>query len=361
MSEDKRHKGSKDRKKKTVGSRDPIWSYRGHDLGSGEFTTAMVHLFRAEINRANVWRTRLDSTTNWAIVTTAAAVSFGFSEAQGNHIVLLLGSMLVAILLSIESRRYRYYELWSSRVRLMETDFFATMLVPPFHPSSDWGESLAENLLQPHYTVSIFEALGRRLRRNYIWIFMVLLLAWLAKLWLHPQPTPHVGEFVGRAAIAFIPGGLVMLGYCAFFLFLLIFALGTARLQQATGEVLPAWSEQPVREEGAEAPAGGKTKEPKETAWFRRSRRRAQYLCLIITDKAQDVSNAILADMHRGVTALQGVGMYSGKEHEVLMSALTVTEVPQLKSIVAGIDPSAFVVVSPAQEILGRGFLAFET
>lgn len=360
MAADKERTQGKGREKRTEAEQGPIWSYRGHDLGSGEFTTAMVHLFRAEINRANVWRTRLDSTTNWAIVTTAAAVSFGFSEAQGNHIVLLLSSLLVTILLYIESRRYRYYELWSSRVRLMETDFFATMLVPPFHPSSDWGESLAENLLQPHFTVSLFEALGRRLRRNYIWIYVILLLAWLAKLWLHPQPTTQLGQFISRASIGLIPGALVMLAYGAFFLFLLLFALVTARLQQATGEVLPTLTEAVGPIDSEKTPIGEESKEPKETAWFRRSRRRAQVLCLIITDEARGVSDAILADMHRGVTALQGVGMYSGKEHEVLMCAVTVTEVPQLKSIVAGIDPSAFVVVSPAQEVLGRGFIAFE-
>jgi hypothetical protein len=41
---------------------EPVWSYRGYHLGPGEFTTAMVHFFRAEVNRANVWRQpRLDN------------------------------------------------------------------------------------------------------------------------------------------------------------------------------------------------------------------------------------------------------------------------------------------------------------
>jgi uncharacterized membrane-anchored protein YitT (DUF2179 family) len=49
--------------------------------------------------------------------------------------------------------------------------------------------------------------------------------------------------------------------------------------------------------------------------------------------------------------------MYSGKAHQVLMSAVTVTEVEQLKSLVRQVDPAAFVVVTPAQEVLGRGFV----
>ena len=42
----------------------------------------MVHFFRAEVHRANIWRQRLDTTTNWAVVTTGAAISFAFSEPQ---------------------------------------------------------------------------------------------------------------------------------------------------------------------------------------------------------------------------------------------------------------------------------------
>jgi uncharacterized membrane-anchored protein YitT (DUF2179 family) len=60
--------------------------------------------------------------------------------------------------------------------------------------------------------------------------------------------------------------------------------------------------------------------------------------------------------MKRGITALPGTGMYSGQAHTVLMCVLTVTEVAQLKALVSAEDPQAFVVVSPAQEVLGRGF-----
>ncbi len=120
-----------------------VWTYRGYKLRASEFTTAMVHFFRAEIQRANVWRSRLDTTTNWAVVTTGVAVSVAFAQ-QGNHIVILMNLVLITLFLTIEARRYRYYELWSYRVRLMETDFFAAMLVPPFHPSADWAEGLAE-------------------------------------------------------------------------------------------------------------------------------------------------------------------------------------------------------------------------
>ena len=120
-------------------SSEPVWTYRGYQLRPSEFTTAMVHFFRAEVQRANVWRQRLDTTTNWAVITTGAAISFAFSRTLAeDHKVIILNVLLVTLFLYIEARRDRYYELWSYRVRLMETDFFAAMLVPPFHPAPDW-------------------------------------------------------------------------------------------------------------------------------------------------------------------------------------------------------------------------------
>ena len=79
-------------------------------------------------------------------------------------------------------------------------------------------------------------------------------------------------------------------------------------------------------------------------------------MALIITSKAESVAGRILSDLGRGVTALAGKGMYTGQERSVLICALTVTEVHNLKAAVNKEDPNAFVVVSAAQEILGRGF-----
>ena len=89
-------------------------------------------------------------------------------------------------------------------------------------------------------------------------------------------------------------------------------------------------------------------------------KRRRQLLALIITDKAKEVSNRIMTDLKRGVTSMQGKGMYTGKDRSILMCALTVTEAHALKSAVAKEDPRAVVIVSPAQEILGGGFAPLE-
>ncbi len=316
----------------------------------------MVHFFRAEVQRANVWRQRLDTTTNWAVVTTGAAISFAYSRTDvADHRLIILNVLLVTLFLYIEARRYRYYELWSYRVRLMETDFFATMLVPPFHPAPDWAESLAENLLHPQFPISLLEALGRRMRRNYLWIYVILGLAWLSKVWLHPSPATSWQEFLSRAAIGNVPGRVVLAAGIVVNGLLLLIGLLTVGLQRASGEVLPRYGDlhlPGLLARGAEAREGARG----WRAWFRPSRQRQKLLAYIITDQPEAVSDRILHQMNRGVTALAGTGMYTHRSHSILMCALTVTEVTQLKILVSEADRSAFVVVSPAQEILGKGF-----
>lgn len=337
---------------------EPVWTYRGYRLRGGEFTTAMVHLFRAEVQRANIWRQRLDTTTNWAVVATGAAISFVFTQVESPHVVMPLNIILVTLFLTIEARRYRYYELWSYRVRLMETDFFASMLVPPFHPSPEWSEALAENLLHPHFPISTLEAFGRRLRRNYLWIYAVIGGAWMAKLWLFPFVAASLNQFVQRAAIGTLPGQLVLLIALLYYAGLILISLATVGLQQSAGEVLPRYGAL-ADSIAARLAATGRTAAGMR-AWYRPTRQRQQLLTFIITDRAQLVADRILKDMGRGVTSLSGTGMYTGASHSVLMIALRVTEVPQLKALVSEEDPNAFVVVSPAQEVFGKGFTPLE-
>ena len=330
---------------------EPVWTYRGYRLRTSEFVTAMVHFFRAEVQRANVWRQRLDTTTNWAVVATGATLSVAFSQPDIHHGIIILNTLLVIWFLFIEARRYRYYELWSYRVRLMETDFYAAMLVPPFHPSPEWAESLAENLLSPRFPISIWEAFGRRLRRNYFWIFLILYASWVAKIWLFPQPAATLDEFIQRSSVGPISGEIMILLGFGLYGFLMVVALATINMTHATGEVLPRFGEDTLT--SIFTPEG---KLKGLHAFFAPAHRRKQLMALIITSKAEAVANRILSDLGRGITALTGKGMYTGEERSVLICALTVTEVHNLKHAVAKEDPNAFVVVSAAQEILGRGF-----
>lgn len=323
----------------------------------------MVHFYRAEIQRSNTWRTRLDNTTNWAVVTASAAISFALSSPANHYSVLILNTLLVTIFLWIEARRYRYYELWSHRARLLETDFFAAMLVPPFTPHAEWAEGLAESLLTPEFPISMWEAFGRRFRRNYVWIFAALAAAWALKSYLHPSPAASWTELIGRSALGPIPGW-TMVGIGVLFNGLLVLTgFLTAGLTQASGEVLPKVEDIPVISGLWRSMEINETDSPDKTARARppRRRRRRQLLAMIVTNKPQEVADRIIREMRRGATALHGQGVYSGNEREVLMVALTVTEIAHLKAVTCNEDPGAFVIVVPAQEVLGRGFRPLNT
>jgi uncharacterized membrane protein len=208
-------------------------------LSPAEFNTAMVHFYRGEVQRSNTWRNRLDTTTNWAVITAGATLSFAFSSTANPHFVIPINSVLVAFFLFMEARRYRYYEIWSSRVRVIETGYFARMLSPQSTIDKEWAEHLAADLITPHFTISEWEAVGRRLRRNYLWIFMLLAISWNLKVYLHPHPATSFDEFLSRASVGLMPGSLIFLVGVIFNLGLFIFAIATVRLREATGEILP--------------------------------------------------------------------------------------------------------------------------
>ncbi len=209
-------------------------------MAPAEFNTAMIHFYRGEVQRSNTWRNRLDTTTNWAVLTAGATLSFVFGSATNAHFVIPINSILVAIFLLMEARRYRYYEIWSSRVRVIETGYFAQMLAPESVPLDEgWAEHLAADLITPHFTISEWEAIGRRLRRNYLWIFALLALSWNLKVYLHPLPARDFNAFIDRATVGIVPGWLVFVVGVLFNAAIAIFAIGTVRLREATGEVLP--------------------------------------------------------------------------------------------------------------------------
>jgi uncharacterized membrane protein len=209
-------------------------------LSTSEFNTAMVHFYRGEVQRSNVWRNRLDATTNWAVITAGATLSFVFSSPDNPHFAIPINSILVAIFLFMEARRYRYYEVWASRVRVLETGYFAPMLShQTIPPDKEWADHLSADLISPHFTISEWEAIGRRLRSNYMWIFMLLALSWTLKVYIHPFPAPSLETFVQRAQVGLAPGWLVILVGLLFNALMMILAIATLKLKDAASEVLP--------------------------------------------------------------------------------------------------------------------------
>lgn len=80
------------------------------------------------------------------------------------------------------------------------------------------------------------------------------------------------------------------------------------------------------------------------------------HMVYIVSESAEEISREIFKDMNRGVTGLQAVSMYHTKEKIVLLCVIRKVQLPKLKKIVHRIDGEAFVIISDAREILGKGF-----
>jgi len=173
---------------------------------------ALAHLYRGEVYRSTVWRTRLDNTTNWAVVTTGIALSATYASPGASPLPLVLVGLLVVVFLMFEARRYRFFNVWRARARLLETDFFVPILLGHgVQPNGAWAELLAKDYRDPRYHISLVLAVGRRLRRSYAPILIIQAVAYYAKLVIHPAAIQSLSELWERAAIGPVPGQLVVL------------------------------------------------------------------------------------------------------------------------------------------------------
>ncbi|TIO11664.1 MAG: DUF2270 domain-containing protein, partial [Mesorhizobium sp.] len=217
-------------------------------LTSSEFATTMSHFHRAEIGRMAGWRDRLDRTSNWAITVVAAMLSVSLSTPSAHHGVLLFAMLLITLLLWIEARRYRFFDVYRARVRQFERYYFAQIFSPQPDFASNWLAILGEGLRSPRFLISQRAALVRRLRRNYVFMYTILMLAWVLKI-----TTPSLqreGSPIGFSAslldtfrvatLGPIPGVVVVCGVVVFYLAM----LAAAFLMRADdGELFLEYSE----------------------------------------------------------------------------------------------------------------------
>src|SRR5690606_31821687 len=91
-------------------------------------SAVLVHFYRALVTHMDVWRQRMDATTNWAAATTAAMVTFSFSTPDSLHFTLLLAAGFDVMFLLMESRRYQIFDVWRRRFRLLNRYIIAPEL-----------------------------------------------------------------------------------------------------------------------------------------------------------------------------------------------------------------------------------------
>ena len=184
-----------------------------------EMVTVIAHYYRGELGRMAGWRDRIDRTSNWAITVVAAMLSLSLSTPTAHHSLVLFAMLLITLLLMIEARRYRFFDVYRERVRLLERHYFANAFNPGGESDESWMEGLASDLKSPSFNISLLSAMTRRLRRNYVWLYLILLLAWLLKIstpLLQPEGV-HVGwreplmNVLSSAAAGPVPGWVVVL------------------------------------------------------------------------------------------------------------------------------------------------------
>ena len=356
------HTNSQTTETKEAAHLEGLWQFAGQGLRASDFNTAMVHFYRAEVARSNTWRKRLDITTNWAVITTGAALTFTFGTIDNTHLIIIADTLLVLFFLFIEARRYRYYELWTYRVRLMETQFYAGLLSPPFVPGSDWADKIVASLRNPTFPIGLAEAFGRRYRRNYAPIFLILALGWVVKIAIHPISVPSLIDFIQRAKVGGISGGAVILTGILVHATLMLIGLFTFSLHKSPGEVFDSseltWKRRLGR---LFRLAAWETLEVDLHHLPLRIRAKPhEQLVYVITDNDEAISAAVFKELGRGVTRLEGTGMYTGKPHYVLLCVYYSNQAQLFKQIVRRVDPNAFVIITDTRDVRGFGFRPLE-
>jgi uncharacterized membrane protein len=196
---------------------------------TSDTVNSLIHLYRGELGRMVSYRVRLDTTTNWAIVTNAGVVTLAFGNTETSHAVFIVAMLLTFYFLQLETRRYRLYELSHQRVRLLEQRFYPAMILDQH--DQGWHNDLVAQLRTPRLPVSHFKALGLRLWRNYLWLQLGLLLLWLVKLGLF-QPEMFLRGSFEAASLGNLPGKVVVLLVLAYQMSLVGIALWASSFKE---------------------------------------------------------------------------------------------------------------------------------
>jgi uncharacterized membrane protein len=178
----------------------------------------LVHFYRAVVAHMDVWRQRMDATTNWAAATSAGMITFAFSTPSSPHFVLLLALGFQAVFLLMESRRYQTFDLWRHRFRSLNRHLVGPALRADAELTAESQAALAAlavdlGRLVPQ--IALPSAVGYRIRRNYGYLFLVTLVAWILRLELIAGADATVREVIAVARIGPAPGELVLGGVLA--------------------------------------------------------------------------------------------------------------------------------------------------
>lgn len=195
--------------------------FEDYPLTRPEYISAMVHFYRGELTRSNTWRIRLDTTSNWAVISAMGVLSFAFGVPDHSHASIVLGMVLEVHFLVLEARRFRFFDVWRNRLRMIEENFYAPLMKRNLVSSTgNWGELIAADLDRPRFKISYLQAFRARFLRNYAPLFIIMLIAWILKVFLHGEDVdgPWYNNMgVGPIIPWYYPLGLVCIIYTGLF------------------------------------------------------------------------------------------------------------------------------------------------
>lgn len=197
-----------------------------------EFVGLMQHFYRGELGRTTAWRARIDRTTNWAVGLIATLITWTFSDPGNPHYIILGSLAVVMVFLVVEARRYRIYDIWRARVRLVEENVFANAADPEGVRHERWRELLADDLREPRLKIPFFEAVSRRLKRVYLPLITIIVISWGLRITLF---APEEVSTLNAAAIDAIPGAAVIGTVCVLYVAMIGVAVWPTE-RQAKGE-----------------------------------------------------------------------------------------------------------------------------
>jgi len=196
---------------------------------SSNADNALIHLYRAEASGMTSSRQRLDTTTSWAITSSALVTTFSLGNTQISHAAILFLIFLNFFFLQVEARRFCAYEVGRYRVLLLERWFYAEILGESVDPQ--WTRALIRALRSHYPRVSFAGALGWRLRRNYLWMYLIVLFVWVGKLALSGGPMTDIRvDLAERASVGSVPGTTVWAVVTLFYVWLILLAMLAKRM-----------------------------------------------------------------------------------------------------------------------------------
>ena len=176
--------------------------------------------------------THLPTNYRYKYIVLAAIITWVFSSPDNPHYILLVGVAALTVFLTIEARRYRGYDVWRTRVRILQENVWAYGLDPDGDLTDEnWRKRLGDDYRTPTLKITAEEAIAHRLRRVYLPLLSVLLAAWVIRITaFDPEP------WTEAAAIGTIPG-LIVVGIVAVFYAGAIVVAARPRTWHAKGEL----------------------------------------------------------------------------------------------------------------------------